>query len=232
MLVSPRRAQRCIRSFNGTILFLPCEATSGILEGSRFYNTKIDTPAGQEERPEWFAKFEIFRLDLLGYYFLVLLTLTGLSTLLGFTDVVDVRENIEGLGESSSDDDKIPGYLKVDNSIIQFLNERSGGQTVRMIRRFEFKFRLVGIHVAMMHYASKNDKLLHLVEVYKLSSVANIVVKCFNFLAQSFSPILPPVILAAYMIKRVLRLVRNGIEYWDNYLIAQETKQNANDKDS
>ncbi len=72
MLIAPGPAQRCIESFNGRILFMPSN-----------YSRDASTFPAAGLRSRWEPS-----LTLMTYYLLVLASLTGLSTLLGQTDVL------------------------------------------------------------------------------------------------------------------------------------------------
>ena len=72
MLIAPGPAQRCIESFNGRILFMPSS-----------YSRDAATFPAAGLRSRWEPS-----LSLTTYYLLVLASLTGLSTLLGQTDVL------------------------------------------------------------------------------------------------------------------------------------------------
>ncbi len=78
MVSHPKNAQSCInefRSVNGCILFMPSSYISA--EQNQIQMAKCDASLS---------------LNLFSYYFLVLLSLTGLSTLLGMTDTIQMAE--------------------------------------------------------------------------------------------------------------------------------------------
>ena len=75
MLPAPGVARRCVAAFKDTIVFAPSSYTDE------------DFPARVGDSP-----YEVKRLTTFGYWLLVLVSLTGLSTLLGFTDTLDARE--------------------------------------------------------------------------------------------------------------------------------------------
>mmetsp|Transcript_28281 Transcript_28281/g.44114 ORF Transcript_28281/g.44114 Transcript_28281/m.44114 type:complete len:152 (+) Transcript_28281:749-1204(+) len=81
MLIRPRKAQACIQSFKGCILFMPSD-----------YGRDSATFPLQDWSP-----FEVRSLNLWSYFALVFFSLTGLSTLLNFTKTLDARESdLEG----------------------------------------------------------------------------------------------------------------------------------------
>ena len=71
MLPAPGVARRCVAAFKDTIVFAPSSYTDD------------DFPARVGDSP-----YEVKRLTTFGYWLLVLVSLTGLSTLLGFTDTL------------------------------------------------------------------------------------------------------------------------------------------------
>ena len=95
---------------------------------------------------------------MINYYLLVLGTLTGLSTFLRLTEVVDASEVQDAI--------KVHKHpLHPAPAVLAYL-ERRCGSPCKIVRRFEYRFRLVGLHVIMLHFKS-DDGRLHLVEVYK-----------------------------------------------------------------
>mmetsp|Transcript_43565 Transcript_43565/g.102380 ORF Transcript_43565/g.102380 Transcript_43565/m.102380 type:complete len:231 (-) Transcript_43565:329-1021(-) len=163
MLVSPPAAQRCIRDFNGCILFMP-----------HTYGRDVETFPVQGKSP-----FEVTVLNLFTYYLLVLATNTGLSTLVQQTDFVDSRETSDFVQAEP---------FWVDPLALEYISRhgqrklaRSGveSSSVKLARRFEYNFRLADIRVAMFHFASvtaegdvaldsEGKEILHLVEVYQV----------------------------------------------------------------
>ena len=138
-------ARRCVQSFQrGTIIFSPA--------------TYIDSMATTFP-DSGTSPYEVHSLTLTKYYFLVLSTLTGLSTLLGLTDVMDATEC------TGTDAKALDHPLHPSPPLLAYLERRCGG-AVTLARRFEYRFRLVGLQVIMLHYRS-DDGRLHLVEVYK-----------------------------------------------------------------
>lgn len=149
MLVGPAAARRCVKSFDGVILFMP---------------STYDPAAFQAEDAAQNVSlpFEVRTLTLLKYYALVLWSLTGLCTLLRQTRTLDA---------AGEDDEKplLPTPLAVHRNVVECLRARTGASRVTLARRFEFRFRLIGLWVAMHHYrsASGGEGRLHLVEVYQ-----------------------------------------------------------------
>ena len=182
MLISPWRAQRCIRDLNGVVIFMPTEGTEGFFEGSFIFadssSMHTDKTTGNLRR---LAQYEGQYLNLLTYYLLVLVSFTGLSSLLGLTELIDFQENKDGLKEPEKEYD-------VDTQSIQrYLMLRTNAKSVKRIRRYEFDFKLPGIQVVMIHYLSEEENLLHLVEVYNLSERMNFIVRILNFLTPFLS---------------------------------------------
>eukprot|EP00457_Paulinella_chromatophora_P016533 gb/GEZN01017360.1/.p1 GENE.gb/GEZN01017360.1/~~gb/GEZN01017360.1/.p1 ORF type:complete len:178 (-),score=14.77 gb/GEZN01017360.1/:267-776(-) len=130
MLISPSPAFACIQALNGRILFLP----------SHYKTYPLDS-------------FEVSNLTAIKYYALVLLSLTGLSTLLGLTTFIDQTENVSGIS-CAEISGSIKSYLAPDDP------------TLKVIRRFQYDFMLPGVKVKMFHLRGK-DKRIHLVEIYE-----------------------------------------------------------------
>ena len=146
-------AQRCVSSFNGVIIFSPSSYTMDSTSSFPMDSTS-SFPNAEDVSP-----FEVRRkLTVARYYLLVLCTLTGLSTLIGLTKTIDASE-----GSAAQ---AVTHPLHPDAQMLKYL-ERRAGAPVRLVRRFEFRFRLVGLHVVMLHYLSDSDGRLHLVEVYE-----------------------------------------------------------------
>ena len=113
------------------------------------------------------SRYEVANLTVLKYYLLVLASITGLSTLLGLTQIIDAREGLEpeeaALAESHA--------LHPSAPILDYVARRAGGP-ITLVRRFEYHFKLTDLRVVMLHYSSSGDAAtgrapaLHLVEVY------------------------------------------------------------------
>lgn len=142
MVCAPGAAAACIRSFNGRILFMPRAAAH---EVSTFPMTG-ESPYG------------VSRLTLLKYYLLVIWSLTGLSTCLRLTTTVEATDTLGGRCSTAAD---------VSDRVLAYLAGESGARPaeVRLVRRFRYVFRLPGLRVMMLHFASPGQ--LHLVEVYE-----------------------------------------------------------------
>jgi len=144
MHIGPVAARRCVGSFaDGVIVFAPSSQISDELPG-----------VGR-------SRFEVETLTLLNYYALVLATLTGVSTVLGLTEIVEAKdwEHDTGAGRSEHPLDPSP-------TICEYLARRAGSPATP-IRRFEFNFKLVALRVVMMHFRSADPERLHLVEFYE-----------------------------------------------------------------
>jgi hypothetical protein len=164
MLCRPRTAKRCIDSFTGSILFMPDHyTTSKTLEnydcGRGITNT-------------------------LTYYLLVLITFTGLSTLLQQTEIRMAEETLLKL---DSDNTVIcsphDGRLKVDSSVLDYVLRQHNSTNLKLTRRFHFYFGgLVPISVIMLHLEC-NQGLLHLVEVYRVERLSTLYSGIFSCMA-------------------------------------------------
>ena len=145
MLCQPSTAQCCVDSFTGSILFMPHDYT---------------TPSNYDfSRP---------LLTVGTYYLLVLISFTGLSTLLGAT-------KFQCAEEYNADQVKIittPLASKSDPSLIfredcwNHVYKQCSCNTLRLLRRFEYEFLWGNLSVVMLHLMCENNKL-HLVEVYR-----------------------------------------------------------------
>ena len=174
MVASPAIARSCIDSFcesKGCILFMPSHAT--------------------------FKDYPIYDasniLNLVSYYALVVVSFTGLSTLLKCTKTVAIKDFQENGGVQIYPKASIDSQNKVrieemlcsisnpeltlgDDMMIYLQNYtcedvKSDGKedSLYLLRSFEYKFGLLGgLDVIMFHIASNDEKKLHLVEVYKL----------------------------------------------------------------
>ena len=145
MHIGPAAARRCVASFsNGAIIFAPST-----------YDAAKDFSAEDDVR----SPYEVPLLTLGKYYALVLATLTGLSTMLGLTEILDAREDLDGVPLA-------PHPLYPGPAILAYVARRVGAPLVA-VRRFEYRFRLVGLRVVMLHYRTAKDERLHLIEVYE-----------------------------------------------------------------
>jgi len=180
MLVGPSAAQRCIASFSGRILFMP----------SRYSRDKHTFPSDGSGMSKW----EVTSLNLFSYYGLVVASLTGLSTLLGCTETIDAR------AVQDDEDAELPRLksrrtlsLSLEKIVLDYLSQpppiTSGCSSttvapscVKLVRRFEYHFKLCGIRVMMLHFVSvrpdgkveydeEGKERLHLVEVYECGTV-------------------------------------------------------------
>lgn len=142
MVCNPNASQRCINAFE-SVVFMP-----------RFYK-KIGI-----------AYFDFTRvLNLFTYYWLVWISFTGISTLLGLTKTICTTENMDkGLSPTEVEDitDEIVNYLKY-----------ASKKDCKVVRKFEYYFKIPQIHVKMFHVLG-NDNKLHLVEIFKGSWLRSI----------------------------------------------------------
>lgn len=132
MLIGSRSAKRCIDSFTGKVIFMP----------SCYSRTDDFRLIGSDTISPW----EVEGLNLATYYALVAFSLTGLSTLLGLTQTIDARESDD---LSATSGDLLPTLkshasprLEVDNAVLEYLVQGDDGCSARLVRRFEFNFRL------------------------------------------------------------------------------------------
>ena len=122
------------------------------------------------------SKWEVASLNLLTYYVLVVVSLTGLSTWLKQTSVLEARE--QGLQLDRALVSTANPHLKIDQCVLNYLlAEDSRAKAVMVKRRFEFHFRLADVEVVMLHLVSLGSdgepilrggrQVTHLVEVYQ-----------------------------------------------------------------
>ena len=151
MVCSPKTASRCINEFDGVVLFMPSTYT-----------------------PETLASFDCKgALNYFSYYLLVVLSLTGLSTLLGMTDIRMAKDypattrSIEATQAPLASE--LNPALRVEPFVLDYCKQYTEANAMYLKRQFEYKFRLVGLEVIMLHFRCDQNKL-HLVEVYQFNS--------------------------------------------------------------
>lgn len=140
MLCHPATATRCIGSFTGSIFFAPSDDTRNL--------ERYDCTGGI--------------LSLCSYYLLVLMSFTGLSTLLRQTEFRTAREystSNEVTTEIVSEHDSM---LVAEPHVLDYCKEQTKSSSLHLKRRFEYNFGLVGLSVMMLHLEC-DKKLLHLV---------------------------------------------------------------------
>lgn len=152
MLCRPRTAQRCIDSFTGTVLFMPvhCDDTSPAI-------ARYDCSNGM--------------LTLWSYYALVLVSLTGLSTLFKQTKFL-VAQQVPPEQEQANVDQLVSQHchppLSVTQNVLDYVLQQTDSFSLQLTRRFEYHFGgLVPVSVIMLHLVCDKG-LLHLVEVYRV----------------------------------------------------------------
>lgn len=147
MFCSVPVAQRCIASFNGQVLLMPHD-----------YGRNI-------ESYEWRNI-----LNLVSYYLFVLVTLTGLSTVLGQRTIHVAQEVdpptpiLETLSAFHNEN------LVMDEAIREYLKDKSEMTELWLQRRFEYQFGgWLPLSIMMLHVVSgtESDARLHLVEIYE-----------------------------------------------------------------
>ena len=140
------------------------------------------------------------KLSIATYYLLCALSGTTLSTQRGLTDIVDCRE-VEGKEQTvvMKDGQLSPlltsmrqNNIYVSLEALQYVAKRDNVDDIsqfRIVRRFEYDFRLLGLNVIMIHIQSEVDDRLHLVEVYDFRSpvvrkIASCIIALFEFIWQ------------------------------------------------
>ena len=249
MFCSPSVARQCIQTFEGhSALFLPSSyrflVTPNMAEDTTNTEDRAMAASNRRSSPSFLklsAYETCYMLNLVTYYALVLLSLTGVSTLLGMTDTIQCHEyehpgvkvwplsppppppappreeqedhppppNKKNVSSSSvmstrtswkhMESKRVP-EIQIHPLIFEYLqtfNVDVLGPKTRSFwlkRKYEFHFRLVGLHVIMLHLAQEEDsgstcgtssrsssskakrppkteeEQLHLVEVYHFSN--------------------------------------------------------------
>ena len=198
MVAKPIIAKNCIRSFvksNGCILFMPYDHSDHDIH---LYDASHNNS-----------------LSVLSYYALVIFSFTGLSTILGMTDTIDVQDYTANGGLPIWSDQE--GMISIHNGMptnsimepdvrarecalkyvqnhIQTYNQQdiisTSKSTIRLQRRFEYNFKLFGgFNVIMLHLKSSDaPEITHLVEVYKVHNpiMRRIVSFMFQILAMIY----------------------------------------------
>jgi hypothetical protein len=170
MLLGPKRAQRCINSFNGTILFMPHD----YVPRDTGRDNRIDKSLAAYDCSPPF-------LSLTLYYLLVLISFTGFSTICGWTRFLcaeEYDEPVSFVGSLSANSDK---QLIADHHVWRYMNATAAASTGRsttnqpaqqqwqhlaLKRRFEFEFLRGLLSVVMFHLVCDQQRL-HLVEIYR-----------------------------------------------------------------
>lgn len=199
MVCSPSTARQCGDSFQtsgGTIIFMPAGTVPALSDSTT-------------------------TLNVLTYYLLVVISFTGLSTLLGMTDFVDAREMDEkdqavviACGTENEKDEEItlsplmrsvrdPTNVTLSIDALRYVAKQSSVDELselRIIRRFEYDFRLVGVNVIMIHLMSPakvegRPRPLHLIEVYQfrnpiLRFISWVILGCFQLIWPSIESLL------------------------------------------
>lgn len=176
MLCRPSTANRTLKSFDDKIVFLPYDYSQ----------------SQQEIRSADLTPLFTFKTTLLGYYLMVLLSLTGFSTLFKQTKFLVAREES---GKEIPRDAVLSGVhdkkLQVHPCVLDYIKNQTGSKSLTFKRRFEFHFGgLVKLSVMMLHIQS--EKGLSLVEVYRfenstLELVAGGLQRIYNILPGLFN---------------------------------------------
>ena len=147
MLCRPATAHGCIASFDGQVLFAPAGYTPSTLQQFE-YNSGLS----------------VSRLNVHTYYFLVLVSLTGLTTLFSQTECLVAKEEETAIRPTEAFASTFHPELRVEPFVWKYLAPSK--EIITLNRHFEYAFGgLFSIKVIMLHVRC-NDKL-HLVEVYR-----------------------------------------------------------------
>lgn len=124
-------------------------------------------------------------LGLWQYYGLVLLSLTGISTLMGLTDTICAEEvNVEftlsswsAAADASKLQSRIEPSIRFQELVFRYILKSRHTSDVSekeekftLVRRFEFCFRPLTLHVIMLHLKG-TDGVIHLVEIYHFRNI-------------------------------------------------------------
>ena len=162
MLCGPSVAQKCIDTIDGGILFMPHTYTPEMLP---YYETAPEA------------------LTLWNYYLMVIISLTGLSSLLGWTEFCTSKEYMTNTTDSTNKDKHMTRIhpksttivsesdhlLALDPTVWSYLVDKTSSSGFTLERRFEYKFAFGGVSVLMLHVRDDNNKL-YLVEMYRLEN--------------------------------------------------------------
>jgi hypothetical protein len=212
MLCVPSTARRAIDSFqHGTVLFMPfhysrqafstftasassSSSSTATLTTKAVAATTTTTTAPKQELsdpPLYDYHYNIQHLNVWTYYLLVVLSFTGLSTVLRQTRVFIAREEEEqelDVNQPLAALTQLPHQqqaLVVDPCVLQYIQQRHGNLPLFLVRRFEYYFPLASISVVMFHIHSgasqsnnngdsniqnNSNNTLHLVEVYRIQN--------------------------------------------------------------
>jgi hypothetical protein len=208
MFCAPGTAKRCIDSFTGCILFLPSSSAQKNLNVLSMYDyrhprrnsstpSSLSAPVPSPWSWYWWLSLRkyLHRLTVQTYYGLVLLTLTGASTMLGQTKFVTCEETSASEANATIDEEKaydasVAGDLVVDAKIWRYLLDSSSSASssasvdatartttnnnsntkLTLKRRFEYDFWNGFFRVIMLHVQGEEDGRLHLVEVFRCES--------------------------------------------------------------
>jgi len=176
MLCGIGAARRCIAAFDGRILFLPDHYNRETLH-CYDYTTRRAAADQQDDgtaagHPK--AAAAPLPLSVASYYFLVAASLTGLSSLCGWTKCLEAEEFLQNDAASTIIDETaamasvhFPSRIRVE----AFIWKNLSAGPLHLVRRFEYQFGgPVRLQVMMLHIQSANDKKLHLVEVFYIES--------------------------------------------------------------
>ena len=148
MRCSPLKARRCIHSFNGKILF---------------------QPVGYQEQQHSLEAYDysqgFLRLNLFSYYFLVLASFTGWSSLTGRTKYLDVVEENRTFSTEESLSSHAHPELVATPRVWKYISAEA--LELVLLRRFEYAFGgWAQAKVVMFHIWDPRLEKLSLVEVF------------------------------------------------------------------
>ncbi len=208
MRADPFTANKCIKSFTtnkGCILFMP-SSYSQTDNQTKSGSARTSTCSSRSILEEINLHDASNSLNLISYYALVIASFTGMSTILGLTQSIKVVEfandqaptvwPLAACDDSNNATDRVlllrsdlEPKIEVKNEIFEYIemhlghsNKRNG--TIKLKRKFEYCFRLVGLNVIMLHFTSTrshkksirvpdahvNEETMHLVEVYHIQN--------------------------------------------------------------
>ncbi|GAX27749.1 hypothetical protein FisN_13Hh151 [Fistulifera solaris] len=180
MLCQPATAAKCIRSFDGSILFMP----KAVADAANLQACSLQK-----------YEFSSGRLTLLSYYLLVLVSWTGFLTLIGRTKFLIGREEDGNLplpdrvqAEKAGKRHNLDLGLDRNRLLAHVQSVRPDTTELFIKRRFEYEFGNI-VSVVMLHLVCDQGRL-HLFEIYHMHNpLLRYIVKSLSTIVACFKGI-------------------------------------------